>query len=117
MTRLALGILLWSVVHFIPVLAVDLKKNLVSRLGEYPYKGVITLLMVISLYLIISGWKSTIPELIYLQPEWGRPVTVLLVLVGFILFLAPYRPNKFKRMLRPARFLSPRPVHRQWWLG
>ena len=61
MTRLAIGVLLWSLVHFIPSLATEFKKTFINRYGEYPYKGAFTVLMIISLYLIISGWKSLTP--------------------------------------------------------
>ena len=112
MTRLALGVLLWSVVHFIPGIAADLKKNMVNRYGEYPYKGVFTLLMIVSLYLIISGWQSMTPvapavlEMVYTPPDWGGYAAGLLVLIGFILFLAPYPPNNFRRMMRHPQLLG-----------
>lgn len=112
MTRLALGVLLWSVVHFIPALAADFKKNMVNRFGEYPYKGAFILLMGVSLYLIISGWKSMVPEapevpeLIFTPPDWGGYAAGLLVLIGFILFLAPYPPNNFKRLLRHPQLIG-----------
>jgi uncharacterized membrane protein len=106
MIRLAIGVLLWSLVHFFPALAPDLKKSMVNRYGEYAYKGAFTLFMIISLYMIISGWSSMTPvepdvlNAIYTAPEWGAHAAAVLVLAGFILFLAPYPPNNFKRMLR-----------------
>jgi uncharacterized membrane protein len=100
MTKLVLGVFLWSFTHFIPAVAVDFKKNLIAKLGENPYKGIFTVLMVLAIYLVISGWKATVPESIYLPPLWGRHATSLLVLVGFILFIAPYLPTNFKRVLR-----------------
>ena len=112
MTRLVLGLLLWSVVHFIPGLAVDFRKNLINRFGENPYKGVFALLMVVALYLIISGWQSMTPvepevlELIFTPPDWGVYAAGLLVLIGFILFLAPYPPNNFKRIMRHPQLIG-----------
>ncbi len=109
MTRLAIGVLLWSVVHFIPAIAVDLKKNMVNRFGEYPYKGIFTLIMVIAIYLIISGWKAAVPEaseLDFTPPEWSVHAAGLLVLVGFILFMAPYPPNNFKRVMRHPQLIG-----------
>jgi uncharacterized membrane protein len=112
MTRLAIGVLLWSLVHFIPAIAASFKKNIISRYGEYPYKGLFTLLMVVALYLIISGWKllSPIPpevlESIYTAPEWGGYAAAVLVLIGFVLFLAPYPPNNLKRVLRHPQLLG-----------
>ena len=49
MTRLAIGVLLWSLVHFIPSLAAEFKKAIVDRYGEYPYKGAFTVLIIICL--------------------------------------------------------------------
>jgi len=106
MTRLVLGVLLWSVVHFIPAIASDLKKNIVSRFGDYPYKGVFALIMFLAIYLIISGWKAAAPEVIYIPPDWGGYAAAVLVLIGFVLFLAPYPPNNLKRLLRHPQLMG-----------
>jgi len=100
MTKLVLGVLLWSVMHFIPAAAAGFRKNLVGKVGEQPFKGIFTLFMLFALYLVISGWKATIPVNIYQPPIWGSHVTSLLVLIGFILFLAPYHATNLKRILR-----------------
>jgi len=112
MTRLAIGVLLWSLVHFIPSVTAGFKKAMFNRFGEYPYKGAFTLLMVIALYLVISGWSSLTPvepevlNEIYIAPEWGGHVAALLVLIGFVLFLAPYPPNNIKRMFRHPQLIG-----------
>lgn len=100
MTKLVLGVLLWSVMHFIPAIAVDFRRNLVSKIGEKPYKGIFALFMVFSLYLVISGWRATIPESVYLPPAWGRHLTALLVLVSFFLFIASSHATNLKRFVR-----------------
>ena len=81
MTKLLLGVLLWSVVHLLPGALPGVKKSMVARLGENGYKGVFTLAMVVAIYLVISGWKAAVPESVYLPPAWGRHLTALLVLV------------------------------------
>lgn len=100
MIKLALGVLLWSFAHFIPTLFAGPRRKLVGRFGENAYKGLFLLLMVLAIYLVISGWKAAVPETVYLPPAWGRHITALLVLVGFVLFFAPYPPNNIKRLLR-----------------
>ncbi len=106
MIKLILGLALWSITHFIPAMAVGLRKNLVSRLGENPYKGLFALLVIIALYLIVSGWKSVAPVVIFTPPDWGSYAARLLVLLGFILFLAPYAPNNFRRMFRHPQLMG-----------
>ena len=100
MSKLILGILLWSFAHLIPASFSGLRKALVSRLGENGYKGLFTLLMVFAIYLVISGWKASVPETVYVPFPWGRHVTALLMLAGFVLFFAPYPANNIKRALR-----------------
>lgn len=100
MIKLVLGVLLWNATKLTPVIAVDFRKRLVDRMGENPYKGVYALLVAFSIYLIISGWKATIPEFLYIPPEWGRHATSLLVLIAFILFSASHGQNNIKRFLR-----------------
>ena len=100
MTKLMLGVLLWSFTHFIPAGFTGLRNNLVRKIGENPYKGLFTLLMALAIYLIVTGWKAAVPESLYLPPAWGRHATSLLVLIGLILFIAPYPATNIKRVLR-----------------
>lgn len=100
MNKLALGVLLWSFTHLIPAAFPGLKKSLMARMGENAYKGIFTLLMALAIYLLISGWKAWVPESLYLPPVWGRHATALLMLIGFVLFFAPYPANNVKRLLR-----------------
>ena len=107
MTRLAFGVLLWSVVHLFPAVAVNPWKKLIDRIGEYPSKVLFSLLLIFSLYLIISGWGSTVPEeIFYTAPEWGGYAAGLLVFVAFILFFAPYPPNNIKRIIRHPQLIG-----------
>ena len=100
MIKLTLGVLLWSLTHLVPAALPDVRRRLLEKLGENGYKGIFTLLMVLAIYLVISGWKATLPVSVFLPPIWGRHVTALLMLVAFVLFFAPYPPNNIKRVLR-----------------
>jgi len=86
--------------HFVPAVAVDFRKNLIGKVGEKPYKGIFALLMILALYLVISGWRSTIPVNLYLPPAWGRHATSLLVLIGFVMFAASHHTTNLKRFVR-----------------
>ena len=76
-------------------------------MGEYPYKGIHSLLVILSIYLIVTGWGTTAPEEIYYTaPDWGGKAARLLVFAGFILFFAPYPPNNIKRILRHPQLIG-----------
>ena len=106
MTTLILGVLLWSIMHFLPATNPQVRKNLLARLGENAWKGIFALLMVLSIVRIYFGWKATIPVAAYQAPVWGRHLTALLMMAAFILFFAPYPPNNFKRFLRHPQLMG-----------
>ena len=100
MTWLISGVVLWSIVHFAPSVARGFRQSLIDRLGEGPYKGVFTLLIVASLVLIVLGWRSTPEEYIYSLPAWSRTAGLLLMVVSFILFGAAQYKSAIKRAIR-----------------
>ena len=100
MVWLCVGVLLWMAVHFIPSVARRLRTALVERVGENPYKGIFTLTLVLSIALMIVGWRSTAPALIYVPPTWGAPLTSMLMLIAVLLFGAAQQPTRIKRFIR-----------------
>jgi uncharacterized membrane protein len=100
MIMLTAGVLLWIAVHLFPAAAPAARHSLADKMGANPYRGVFTLLILASLLLIVFGWRSTIPETVYLPPEWGRHLAMLLVLIGFILFSASHGRNNIQRVIR-----------------
>lgn len=100
MSFLILGIVIWSVFHFVPAVAVSFRAGLVQRLGLATYKGIFALVTIGALLLIIYGWKSASIEPVFVPPPWGVYPTVGLTLVTFILFFAPYIDNSISRLLR-----------------
>lgn len=100
MTLLIAGLLLWTVVHFIPSIGISFKKSLVERIGQTGYSAAFAVLIVISLILIVFGWRSTTPEFLYALPELIRPVSLLLLVLAFFLFGAAKYPTRIKRVIR-----------------
>jgi uncharacterized membrane protein len=100
MIKLILGVLLWSIAHLLPAVAADFRQRVIAQRGEGAFKGVIALAIVASIALIIWGWKSTVPEFLYLPPIWGRHLAALLVLVAFVLFAASHGNNNIRRFVR-----------------
>lgn len=100
MSLLILGIATWSLIHFIPAVAVDFRSGLVQRFGLPVYKGVFGLIAIGALLLIIYGWKAASVLPVFEPPGWGAYVTIVLCYFAFILFFAPYMENSFSRLLR-----------------
>jgi uncharacterized membrane protein len=101
MTFLITGVVLWSLVHFIPSLFAPLKRGLLARLGENGYKGLFSLLLIAAILLIVFGWRSIDqPTYLYTLPLWTRHLGMLLVLVAFTLFVASEMPTRIKQVLR-----------------
>jgi uncharacterized membrane protein len=100
MTLLFAGLALWTLAHFFPSLAVDSRRRLIGRLGNNPYRGLFSLAIVISLVLMVFGWRQAVPEALYLPPEWGRLAALPLMLAAFVLFFASRIPGNLKRFIR-----------------
>jgi uncharacterized membrane protein len=100
MTLLTIGVLLWAAVHLLPAAGPQARARIAGRLGEGPFRGLFSLLIILSLVLIVVGWRSALPEFVYIPPAWGREAAGLLVFAGFILFVAARAPTNIKRVLR-----------------
>jgi uncharacterized membrane protein len=94
------GILLWSVLHLFPVALPAARDRVAKRVGANPYRGLFSLLILLSLVLMVIGWRRTDPELVYVPPLFGSLIVAILVFVSFFLFAASHAPGNIKRFLR-----------------
>ncbi|WP_373235571.1 NnrU family protein [Cohaesibacter celericrescens] len=100
MTMLILGVLLWTVAHFFPVFMPNLRAGAISKVGEGPYKGLFTLVIVGALILIVFGWRSVgVGADLYSAP-WTRHATYALVLASIILFGAAKGQSRIRKLVR-----------------
>jgi uncharacterized membrane protein len=97
---LVLGVLIWSAVHLLPSAGASVRAGLVERLGEDKYKGLFALSIVVSVVLMVFGWRSTDPSPVYTTPAWSILVSDVLMFVALLLFLASALPTNLKRVLR-----------------
>jgi uncharacterized membrane protein len=75
----------------------------IARLGEWPYKGVITLLSIAGVIVIGYGFGSYRAAgmiSVWSPPAWTRHVTVLLMWPAAIMVVAAYIPGDIKRTLK-----------------
>jgi uncharacterized membrane protein len=104
MSTLILGLLIFFGVHLVP-LAGGLREHLIARVGANAYKGAFTLASLIGLVLIIWGYAMTrygpaAAHFVYFAPDWGRHVTMALVLLAFLCFGIFFHKGRLKRILR-----------------
>ncbi|MEH6583594.1 MAG: NnrU family protein [Halioglobus sp.] len=100
MVLLILGLVLFAGVHLVPSLAPGLKASWHSKFGEGGYKGSFSLLLLLSFGLIIAGWRSAQPELVYLPVPEIKHLALLLIVVGFFLFVISNRPSRVCQWIR-----------------
>jgi uncharacterized membrane protein len=100
MTMLVLGVLLWSVAHLFVAWAPDARRTLIGSIGEGPYKGLFSLVLVGALVLIVLGWRATPPTSVWLPPPGMRHATMLLVPIAVILFISARAPTDIKQIIR-----------------
>ena len=100
MLWLFLGVLLWSATHFLPAAATGFRARLIGGLGEQPYKGLFSLLLLAAVALLVIGWRASPPTLVYPSPEWLLILANLVVLMAFVLFVASAAPSNLKRVIR-----------------
>jgi len=100
MITITLGLLLWSLVHFLPSIGAPLKTRMVVSMGENAYKGVFSLLLIAAIALMVMGWQHTTPSHLYALPAFTQPLALLLMLSGFICLAAANLPANIKRIIR-----------------
>lgn len=100
MIWLTLGVTLWSAVHFIQTLARPLRKSLIDSLGAGPYQLAFSLVVLISIALMVIGWRSTPEVTLYQLTGWSGPVGFLLMIIAFVLFGASHSKTAIKRLIR-----------------
>lgn len=100
MTLLALGLLLFAFVHFVPAFTPPLKTTTIKRIGEGGYKGIFSLLLLASFALIIIGWRSTQPSLIYLPPLALHKIALVLLACAFLLLVVSSRNSRLRLLIR-----------------
>lgn len=76
---------------------------LVARLGEWPYRGLFSLVSIIGIVLIGYGfalYRATGPIAVWYPPAWTRHIVEALMWPASIMVVAAYIPGNIKRTLK-----------------
>jgi uncharacterized membrane protein len=106
MALLIFGLLLFTLVHLTPAAFRTAREALIARLGENPYRGLFSLIVIASLVLIVLGWRSATPSVVYSPPLSGGPITSVLVFAAFVLFVATRSGSNIRRFVRHPQMSS-----------
>lgn len=102
MTLLVLGLILFLGIHSISIIARPARDGLVARLGEWPYKGLYSIVAIAGFVLILQGYAEArlTPTVLYTPPDALRHLSMGLMLVVFPALLAAYLPGRIKTTLK-----------------
>jgi uncharacterized membrane protein len=104
MLLMVVGLGLFFLVHLVPTFP-DIRRGVVERFGEMPYKLAFSLVSAVGLALIVYGFAKLShasgknPE-IWLPPNWLRHLTMLLMPIAFVLLAAAYIPSRIRTATR-----------------
>ena len=100
MTLLILGLVIWTIFHSMPAMAIGIRRRLVNKLGEKPYGGIAALMILASVVMMVFGWRSIIPEPVYFPPGYLEPVAYILMFFSILFFIASGRATRIKLFIR-----------------
>ena len=81
---------------------------MVKRIGEWPWKGIYSLVSIFGFILIVWGYGVTRHDsaLVYSPPLWLRHFSLLLLLPACILLVGAYFPGRIKAVTKHPMLLS-----------
>ena len=98
MSMLLIGLATFFVVHSVSIVNEPWRDRWVTKIGEWPWKGLYSFVAVVGFVLIVRGYgvARLDPMVIYLPPVWLRHLAILLLVPVFPLLLAAYLPGRIQ---------------------
>jgi uncharacterized membrane protein len=106
MSLLIAGLLLFTIVHLVPAASPATRARMVDSLGEGPYRGLFSIVIIASLVLIVLGWKAATPTGIYVPPVGGGAVISAVVFAAFVLFVTSKARSNYRRFVRHPQMIA-----------
>lgn len=106
MSLLVAGVLLWMAVHLPKAAAPGLRDAAIARIGANGWRSFVSLALVGALVLMVLGYRSATPVMVYRPPDWGHGAGSVVAVAGMILFVASAMKTNIKRYLRHPQLLS-----------
>ncbi|MEK9812626.1 MAG: NnrU family protein [Bordetella sp.] len=109
MAELILGLVLFLGMHALRVFAEGTREKLIGSMGPFVYKAFYSIVSIIGLLLIVSGYSAARiePIVIYTPPSGMAHAVSLLTLIALVLLAAAYIPgNAILRKLKHPMTLA-----------
>lgn len=99
---LIFGLVLFFAIHSVAIINSAWRNRMVDRIGEWPWKGLYSLVSLAGFALIVWGYAlaKQIPSNVYLPPLWLRHGSLVLLVFVFPLLLAAYLPGRIKTVTK-----------------
>jgi uncharacterized membrane protein len=97
MTLFIIGLAVFLGIHLFRVVAPGTRASLIGSIGGNAFRGVYSLIAILSLCLMIYGFGLARQQtgILYDPPTFLRPVTLALMLVGLIVYAAGFLPSGY----------------------
>ena len=99
MVLLIAGVIIFFSVHLFSACR-SCRQRFVDRIGEGRYRGIYVAGSVVGFLCIVAGVPLAEFVPVYEPPPWGRPITIMLMPVAFVLLAALLLPTNIKRFTR-----------------
>jgi uncharacterized membrane protein len=81
----------------------DRRASLIAKLGEWPYRGLFSLVALVGIVLIAYGfasYRAAGPIMVWNPPAWTHHIVEALMWPASVLVVAAYIPGNIKRVLK-----------------
>lgn len=104
MLLMVAGLALFFLIHLVPT-APELRRGLIDRYGEVPYKVAFSIIALIGLAIVVVGYGKVQVNpgknpVLWDPPLWARHVTLVLMVPAMILLVAAYIPSRIRTSVK-----------------
>ncbi len=97
---LIFGLIIWADVHLFRRVAPSARSSVMNSVGEGPYKGIVALLLVISIVMMSIGFRQMDANPIYTPPPWLGTIGFAFNIFAVILMGAANSKSRLRGLLR-----------------
>ena len=106
MTLIVLGLALWWVSHLVGIMAPDRRAAAVARMGEGPWKALISLGTLLAIALMVIGYRGAVFLPVWTPPLWLWHLNNALMIVAVLVFTAGFFASPVRRRIRNPQLVG-----------